>query len=203
MKFTNPHQVAQAGLVLQHLLLDISDGDTDKLQNFIDDPQSEERMKVMKLFTAKAKKISLLEYLSTRSLPAIKEFIARDRFIVDTSENAELKISGLGTNFKNWFLCKVEKNVGACEAKVSKLLKRSFDKPILDELGDKAENALAHVYEFLKTADRSVWHIFYVKDVSGVLRAVRARWYDDGWSVSALEVSDSNEWYDGDQVVSR
>ncbi len=67
-----------------------------------------------------------------------------------------------------------------------KLLRRSVDTPILAALGDKdvakivrARMALAHVFSFLKTADRSKWFIFYVADAKGNVWAVNAvlgRW---------------------------
>jgi len=145
----------------------------------------------------------LLKYLSTHSLPKVGESIARDKFVVNTKNGAELKISYLGDNFQKWFLDKVEKDVSGCEMKVSKLLKNSPDKPILDELADKAENALAHVYEFLKTADKGVWYIFYVKDVNDRLRAVNADWDVDGWHVGADSVGDRYERNAGNHVVSR
>jgi len=203
MAKSNPYQAAQAALVLNHLVLDVGEINAEALTRFCNDPQSEERTKVTELFTAKAKKVSILEYLFTRWHPAIKEFVVCNKFVVDTSDTAELKISCLGTNFENWFLGKVEKDVGACEVKVSKLLRRSLDKPILDELGGTAEKALAHVYEFLKSADHNSWYIFYVKDVSDVLRAVSARWSGDGWHVGARSVEYPIEWLDGFQVVSR
>ena len=208
MAKSNPYQVAQAALVLNHLVLGIEEINEDALTAFCNDPQSEERMKVAEIFAKKVEEITkkvsdLLKYLSTRSLPAIKEFVARDRFIVDTSETAELKISYLGDNFQTWLLGKVEKYVGGCEVKISKLLKRSRDDGILDELGDNAENALAHVYEFLKSANHKLWYIFYVKDADGVLRAVFALWRDDGWYISAGSVESPDDWDAGSQVVSR
>jgi hypothetical protein len=46
-------------------------------------------------------------------------------------------------------------------------------------------------------------NIFYVKDESGVLRAVNVRWNDYGWSVDASSVEDPGRWRDGVQVFSR
>jgi len=200
---SNPYQAAQAALVLNHLVLDIEKIDAEALTRFCNDPCSDERMKVTELFEVKSKKKSdLLMPLSVRRLPAIKEFIARDHFVVDTSETAELKIYALGYNFQNWFLGKIENDVEECEVKISKILKPTRDKSIIRELGDKAKNALAHVYEFLKSVN-SRCYIFYIKDVSGVLRVVIASWVGDGWDVCARSVEDVDGWGADDRVVSR
>jgi len=136
-------------------------------------------------------------------LPAIERFVARQKFVVDQS--GELPISYLGDNFRANFLDVVEENVKAAALKQRKLLKRLVDKPILSALGgeEKARVALAHVFDYLKTADRNLWFIFYVKDAKGVLWAVSAYWRGVGWSVGAFAVSDPDAWGDGSHVVSR
>ena len=135
-------------------------------------------------------------------LPAVDRFVARDKFVVD--RNGELPISYLGHNFKANFLGKTEEKVKKATLKRRKLLKSSLDAPILDALGGekKAEVALAHAFEFLKTADRDRWYIFYVRDANGNLWAVRAYWDDRGWDVSAYSVSCPDGWDDGYRVVS-
>jgi hypothetical protein len=136
-------------------------------------------------------------------LPAIERFVAREKFVVD--RNGELPISHLGDNFRANFLDVVEENVEAAKLTQRKLLKRSVDKPILSALDgeEKARIALAHVFDYLKTADRNLWFIFYVKDAKGVLWAVYAGWDDGGWYVDADAVSNPDEWRDGRRVVSR
>lgn len=136
-------------------------------------------------------------------VPATECFIARDKFVID--RNGELPISYLGDNFKDNFLDVIEGDVKAADLKQRKLLKRSIDGPILSALGGqgKAKVALAHVFEFLKVADRSQWFIFYVEDAKGTVGAVGAYWSDRGWRVSAHSVEDTREWRGGLRVVSR
>ncbi len=141
-------------------------------------------------------------------LPAVKRFVAREKFIVDC--NGELPISFLGSNFQENFLDVVEENVRVAILKQRKLLKPSVDTPILAALGDpdlqkikKAKVALAHVFHFLKTADRSKWFVFYVADAKGNVWTVLARWFDVGWFVYANAVSYPYEWFAGIRVVSR
>ncbi len=141
-------------------------------------------------------------------LSAVERFVARDKFMVN--RNGELPISYLGDNFKGNFLDVVEEDVKPMTAKQRKLRKSSVDGPILAALGDKDLNkvekarvALAHTFEFLKTADKSKWFIFYVADAKGVLWAVGADWGVDGWRVEASPVAYPLEWRDGRRVVSR
>lgn len=141
-------------------------------------------------------------------LSAVGRFVARDKFVVN--RNGELPISYLGDNFKGNFLDVVEESVKPMTAKQRKLRKSSVDGPILAALGDKDLNkiekarvTLAHAFEFLKTADKSKWFIFYVADAKGVAWAVFARWNGHGWGVEASPVTYPGEWNDGRLVVSR
>lgn len=140
-------------------------------------------------------------------LSAVAHFVARDKFKVDV--RGELPISYLGANFRANFLNVVETDVPAVRLKQRKLLKKSVDIPILRALGDedpakaeKARIALAHVFNYLKKADRSLWFIFYVADAKGTVWAVHAYWGVDGWNVSADPVSGPHEWGVGRRVVS-
>lgn len=134
-------------------------------------------------------------------LPACERFVSRDKFVVD--RRGELPISYLGDNFKREFLGLVEENVPAVSAEQRKLRKRSVDAPIIAAHGgeEKVKIALAHVFEFLKTADHSRWFIFYVLNKNGKLWAVGAHWYGGGWFVRAYSVACPFEWYAGNHVV--
>jgi len=144
------------------------------------------------------------------NLPAVERFVARDKFKVDT--NGELPIIFLGDNLRENFLDVVEENVQAATRKQYELLKSSVDRQILAALGDKniakiqkAKTAFAHVFEFLKTADRTKWFIFYVADAKGIVWAVHADWYSVivGWSVAADSVESPRRWSTGSQFISR
>jgi hypothetical protein len=141
-------------------------------------------------------------------------FVARDRFVVNTGKKAPVKISDLGGNFKDWFLEKVEQPFVGSTLKYGKLSRSSVDGPILAELGGEAEaeTTLTELYalmEVQKNGENGTLltngyaNIFYVRDVTGTLRAVNASWYDDGWGVYADAVTDPDAWNDDNQVFSR
>ncbi|HEX8946981.1 MAG TPA: hypothetical protein VF829_02095 [Candidatus Paceibacterota bacterium] len=149
----------------------------------------------------------LLEEEGTIELPAHKRFVVRENFVENT--DSAVPISYLGDNLKANFLDLVEENVPAMTAKRRKLLKALVDEPIVNALGDtidkieKARMALAHVFDTLKTADRSKWYIFYVADKNATVWAVNAYWRDVGWRVEANSVRRPRRWIVGDCVVSR
>lgn len=146
--------------------------------------------------------------------PTTTRFVAKNKFIVDTSKKAEVKISFLGDNFRNWFLGKTEDPFAGSTIHGRKLEKNSVDGPILSELGgnEAAETTLAETYammlaqpngesgELLNNGDAN---IFYVRDIDGTLRAVRVYWYGDGWRVRSYSVKDSLDWNADGRVVSR
>ena len=139
-------------------------------------------------------------------VPACGKFIAAEKLVIDTSETARVRISYLGDNFKEWFGEKVEENFAEAELKLSKLRKKSVDKPIMHELGDKCEISLYGFYETLayKQAKGDLsWTVGYATDVNGVRRAVGACWYGVGWLVDAIAVDYPSPWFAGDVVVSR
>jgi hypothetical protein len=145
------------------------------------------------------------------------EFIARDRFVKDTSDKAAVKISYLGDNLKNWFLKgkgKVEKPFGGSTLCSRKLLRNSKDGPILKELGgdNRAETTIIEVFSLMEKQPKGEdgilltngWaNIFYVKDLALVLRTVIVDWFDDGWDVEAHSVEYPDRWDGGSQVFSR
>lgn len=148
----------------------------------------------------------ILRFESTMPIPNWSTtFVARGNFIVDTSGSAEFPVSFLGTNFKSWFLDKVEEPAGGTALQVRELLKASKDAPIIKSLGgeDLAESTLQEMRTFLRGADRKKWYIFYIKDVNGLLRAVYAYWDDDGWRLNAHSVERPLDWDAESRVVSR
>ena len=84
---------------------------------------------------------TLLEFIGTVIVPATTEkFIVRDHFIVDTSEKAKVKISGLGTKFRENFLGKIEEPIGRTKLHCNKLRRSSDDELILAELTELGKN---------------------------------------------------------------
>ena len=151
----------------------------------------------------------LLSPITTVKIPATGKFFASDHFTVNIKA---VKFAWFGDNFKQHFLHKEEAPQGEVELKVSKLKKNSLDKPILNELGDKAETTLASIWELLKKQPNGEQgtlltngcaNIFYVRDSKGVLWAVGVDWRGVGWRVSANSVEGPRVWSGGGLVFSR
>lgn len=157
----------------------------------------------------------LFTFSGTFKTPDTKEFIAKQKFVVDTSENVRVRISYLGNNFKKYLLQKVERDIVADDLILSKLKRPQHDLPMSYEepgtiagLGGltKAETTLCEFYETLahkQTIGDFSWAVGYVRDDNGVLWAVRAIWNDDGWDVEAYSVAGTGSWRDGGGFVSR
>ncbi|MHB8903723.1 MAG: hypothetical protein ACYC40_01285 [Patescibacteria group bacterium] len=142
------------------------------------------------------------------------KFVAKGKFVVNTSKKAEVKISFLGDNFINWFLGKTEDPFVGSTVYGRKLNKGSVDGPILAELGgqEKAETTLTEIYAMMgrqpngesgELLNNGYANIFYVRDIDSILRAVRVRWSGDGWSVRAYSVEFPHDWLAGSCVFSR
>ena len=142
------------------------------------------------------------------------KFIARDRFVVDTSPQAPVKISYLNKNFQEWFLDIVEGCVGGTTLRCQKLRISSLDESIVAELGGKCKAvvALSELYAtMLQQGDGKAGllhtdggaNVLYVFDINGLLRAVYVSWYGGGWYVFADPVGFPSRWSDGSHILSR
>jgi len=171
---------------------------------------SSDLMKVAKAKTgASTKTLSDLLELTGESVDvqAVERFVARDKFVVN--HNGEVPINYLGDNFAQNFLDVVEENVSAGTLKQHTLLNPSFDIPILSALGDqdptnieKARCALAHIFAYLKTADRTKWYLFCAPDAKGIVWMIQAKGEDDSWAILAYPVSGPGRWGAGNIVIS-
>ena len=141
-----------------------------------------------------APKTTLLVALDTVEIPAVAEFVAREKFTTQKTPG-DVQLYWMNGAFKTHFVGKVEKNVAACALQKSRLTKNSLDRPILDELGDRAKTALAHFWEQLKKQPKGEMGILltdgraniqYIEDINGREWAVNAYWYAGfGWYVYA------------------
>ncbi len=164
---------------------------------------------------AESCKPKLLELVGTIDIPVTTErFVAKDRFVLDTSASAKVKISYLGDNFKAKFLEKIEEPFSGSTLCASRLRESSLDAPIIAELGgeEKSETTLAEIFSLMekqpsgeqgKLLTNGYANIFYVRDAKGVLCAVYVRWSEDGWSVFAFSISFPFRWFGGRQIFSR
>ena len=134
---------------------------------------------------------------------ATARFVVREKFVVDC--NGELPITYVGEGFVEQFFDLVEERVEAVALRKYRLLKASIDDPIIAGLGGagSARIALAHLFEYLKSADRDAWYFFYVTDARGKLWAVDTYWRDGGWDLEAYTVTYPRGWRGGGHVVSR
>ena len=161
------------------------------------------------------KLVQILNWIGTTTISATTEkFVAKDKFRKDSKE---VKFYGIWNNFTEWFLSgngKIEEPIDEKELRYGKLIKSSLDGPIVEELGGeaKAETTLTELHDLLKKQANGeegdlltnrYANIFYVKDTSGVLRAVIVIWYGVGWFVSARSVEDPFGWRVGRRVFSR
>jgi len=175
--------------------------------------------KAIQLFIASVKNrkrdSELIAYLGSSILPATTEkFVVKKKFVVDKSEKAKVKISGLDSHFHNWFLYKIEKPKPETTLHRSRLLKSSVDSPIIAELGGKkvVRATLQEIYQKMEQqpngeeGDLDIdgnTNIFYIPEDGSnpeeTLRAVGVCWCDDGWLVKAFSV----EYRAGGPTVAR
>ncbi len=160
--------------------------------------------------------LPLLKPLGIVSIPARSTpFIAREKFVVDTSDSAPVKISYIDDDFCPWFFEKTEESLFEPEQtlRYHKFRRASLDAPIIAELGgeEKAQTTLSELYAMLERQKNSKdgplltngrVNIFYIKDASGVFRAVGVCLGRDGWYVLAYSIENTDEWGDG-RVFSR
>ena len=161
---------------------------------------------------------SILELVSTVGVAATtSKFVAKDKFVVNTKRNAQVKISAVWDNFTAWFLSgngKTEDPISEQVLRYHKLRQSSVDGPIIDELGgaEKSETTLSEMFSLMEKQGKGedgvllnngYANIFYIRDQNAVLRAVGVYWLDDGWGVDAFSVEGPDRWRDGYQVFSR
>jgi len=161
------------------------------------------------------KLIQILNWLGTTTTSATTEkFVAKEKFRLDSEE---VKFYGFYGSFEKDFLSgkgKIEEPIDSQELRYGNLTKGSVDGPIIAELGGeaKAKTTLSELYDLLKKQSKSeecvlltngYANIFYIKDTSGVLRAVRVSRRDDGWYVVACSVENTCDWFAGRRVFSR
>jgi len=145
---------------------------------------------------------SVIPTAVTKKLVA-KKFVVKDKFKVDTSKKAKVKISNLGDDFKRWFWGKIEEPFYGSVISGRPLEKNSVDGPIIAELGghEKAETTIAEIYAMMERQPKGeagdlmnngFANIFYARDVDGILRAVLVGYDSRGWGIDARSIDCSN-----------
>lgn len=163
--------------------------------------------------TAKAN----LDIVGTATVAATYEkFVTRDKFVVDDSGYAKVKISYLSELFIDWFIDKTEEPIQGSNIIAHDISRASFDPLIISELGGeaKAETLLTELFWLIERqghgekgllcTTNTKANVFYVRDIKGVLRAASCRWVcDTSWQLHACSVVRKCEWSVGHRVFSR
>jgi len=159
------------------------------------------------------RKRNLLEPITTIDLPACGRFVAKDELHADR-DDINLWMS---ETFREKFLNKVEENVPAATIHTSKLLRNSRDLTnedgslgIIAELNGHEETTLHHLFSLLMKQPNGEKgtlltdgkaNIFYIRDATGVLWAVRAGRGGGDWDLDAYSVESPDTWHSGNLVV--
>ena len=139
-----------------------------------------------------------------------RSFKADDTFF---NKKSGVKMVSHGSDFTSWFTGKVEDDVPEGMLVPMVLTQSAYDNEIIADLGgeEKAEVTLAEVWRLMQCQangedgallTNGYANIFYVRDVNGVLRAVRVCWYDGGWRAFA-SARDGSRWSGQYEVFSR
>jgi hypothetical protein len=156
----------------------------------------------------------LLEFVASFKVTDEKEFIAKEKFAVDVSESARLRISALGDTFRRVMLTKKEEDIAGAELKLFKLRIAWFNAEIIRELSGEEkpnENAEITLFEFSealahKQAVRErEWVIGgYIRDAENVLWVVVGVLHVEGWYIDAYSIGHPGDpWGSGMEFVSR
>lgn len=158
--------------------------------------------------------LKLLEFIYNTIIPGTNEpFVIKDHLVVNTGEDAEVKISSVEDSVKKLFFEKIEAPLDPTQLFCYKLLENSVSKPIIAKLGEKlkVETTFAQIFYLLKIQrngeggillTNSFGNIFFVRDAKGAFHTVFVRWLDGGWRVSAYSVEYPIRWDASDQVLS-
>jgi hypothetical protein len=95
------------------------------------------------------KEEDFFEFIGQIMIPTTTEdFIAKNRFVVDTSKNASVKISYVGENFQKRYLQITEKPFSGSTLIGRRLINCVLDEKIIAEIGGevKAVTTLAEIY---------------------------------------------------------
>lgn len=166
-----------------------------------------DRFEEFKLWLKKV--AGLLKFVQTVSVPAISRFAANDRL-------RAANINWIGENFEKFFLNQIEEDVLAGSVVIYELRNPSLYKPILKQLGNRAEIYLAQFFELIeRQAEGQSGTPLIVNDHANIacirskkdnkIWAVSASWHGfySHWRVEAHSVGDPRMWNVGYRVLSR
>ncbi|KKP68780.1 MAG: hypothetical protein UR66_C0003G0045 [Candidatus Moranbacteria bacterium GW2011_GWE1_35_17] len=158
---------------------------------------------------------NVLDFLGIIDIPVTTEpFIAKEKFVVDISDEAEVQIRHIGEIFQKILLSETVFTCGPSTLRYHKLLRGAVDDDIINELGGEyvAKTNLYSMFFLMKKqgrgqdgtllVDGGYKNKFYICDEKNVLWAISCDWNSIGWSLNADLIDDLDDWEDGDQVFS-
>ncbi|PIT88612.1 MAG: hypothetical protein COU29_02455 [Candidatus Magasanikbacteria bacterium CG10_big_fil_rev_8_21_14_0_10_36_32] len=138
-----------------------------------------------------------------------EKFVA---FVNFRTDNSKVKFSCISEKFKTWFYGKIEKVKDATiPQSYHDLRQEASDNEIITNLGNKiqVETTLVGIYKLMRNQRKGeegillvdgFANIFYIRDISGVLRAVSLSWCRYGWAVVASQTDYPIRWNVGSRV---
>jgi hypothetical protein len=135
-------------------------------------------------------------------------FVTQELF---TTNNPEAQFSTIWEEFRKRFFGVIDEAPPAVSLRNYKLRKISPDGPIIEALGGESavETHIASVYDMIKRQAHGrpgplqingYANVFYVKDKTDALCAVRVAWDGEGWIVDAIPVCDPLAWNGQHQI---
>lgn len=149
------------------------------------------------------KKLGFLSLVMTHSvLESAGHYLVGDKFVVDISPSAYVKIDSLSPSFKKWFASVVEEGCAEHDISGRVLGESARNVQVINAFGgeDGLESSFSDVYsvlgmhndeesesvpDFLPSIGAAIG--FYCKDCTGTLRMVVARWKGAGWHLCAYD----------------
>lgn len=141
---------------------------------------------------------SLFYFIGSITLPATtKDFVVREKFVIDTKKNARVKISSLGEDFCRYFLNKVEKAQPERTLYRHGLLKQTLDRKIIAEFHGKVETSLQDIWYMMgewpggeRFLDGDRAHMFYARGTNDRVMVIRAVIQpDNGYDIDAYDLN--------------
>lgn len=152
----------------------------------------------------------VIDWLGTTKTVATNEkFIANKKFVINTSNDALVKISYMCDTFRSLFLSdqgKIEDPLGEQKLRYGKLNKDASNIPIIDELGGevKAEITLTEVFDLMLkqpngeegnlSVSQVYYNIFYVRNIHNGLWSISVYWDGKGWRIKACNCHSVTMW---------
>ncbi len=144
------------------------------------------------------RKESQLEFVDDIEIPATtKKFVAREKFVVGMDPDSEIPIAEIDEDFRQWFLSGdlSEDPMDQTTVSCSRLKHFISDIALINEIGgeDLSEVLATEMFVAMKSQhnvlkEKRELVNFYVRDGSGILRAIQWGWLKTGWGISAFPI---------------